>query len=157
MGRLFDALSGLLCLKRAVNYEGQAAIALEAVADPHCAQSYEFIVTAEGIIKAETVISRAVEDLLDGSPAPEVSAKFHLGVARLIATVAHRVRDERRLNRVALSGGVFQNMLLLESTRRILKQDGFEVFTHGRVPPNDGGISLGQATIANARIMAGRI
>jgi hydrogenase maturation protein HypF len=157
MGRLFDALSGMLCLKHVVNYEGQAAIVLEAVADPGCEQSYEFTVTADGIIKAEAVIRHVVEDLLDGSPAPEVSAKFHLGVARLIAEIARRVRDERCLNRVALSGGVFQNMLLLESTRRILKQDGFEVFTHSRVPPNDGGISLGQAVVANARIMAGRI
>jgi hydrogenase maturation protein HypF len=157
MGRLFDALAGLLSLKQVVNYEGQAAIALEAVADPSCAQAYEFTVTPEGIIKAEAVIHRAVEDLLDGAPASEVSAKFHLGVARLIAEIARRVREERKLSRVALSGGVFQNMLLLESTRRILMEGGFEVFTHSRVPPNDGGISLGQAAIANALFMAGRI
>lgn len=158
MGRLFDALSSLLDLKQTVNYEGQAAIELEAIADPDCAHSYEFEMTAEGsLVKAEAVIRRAVEDLLDGLPAREVSAKFHLGVARLITAIAHRVRDERRLNRVVLSGGVFQNMLLLKHARRMLKQDGFEVFTHSRVPPNDGGISFGQAAIATARIMAGRI
>ena len=66
------------------------------------------------IIKAETVIHRVVEDLLNGVSAAIVSAKFHLGVAELILSVAHRIRDERRLNRVALSGGVFQNMFLLE-------------------------------------------
>jgi hydrogenase maturation protein HypF len=157
MGRLFDALAGLLCLKQTVNYEGQAAIALEAIADPVCAQGYEFNVTPDGIIRAEAVIRRVVEDLLDGVPAALVSAKFHLGVAQLIAEIACRIREERRLDRVALSGGVFQNMLLLENTRRILKADGFEVFTHSRVPPNDGGISLGQATVANALITAGRI
>jgi hydrogenase maturation protein HypF len=158
MGRLFDAVSGLLCLKNVINYEGQAAIELEAIADSHYTQSYEFELEAEGhIIKAEAVIRRLVGDLLDGLPAPKVSAKFHLGVARLIASIARRIREGRRLNRVVLSGGVFQNMLLLEYTCRILKADGFEVFTHSRVPTNDGGISLGQAAIANARITAGRI
>jgi len=158
MGRLFDALASLLNLKHSVNYEGQAAIELEAIADQHCTQSYEFEVTPDNhLIKAEAVIRRAVEDLVEGVSPQEVSAKFHLGVARLIAEIARRVRDERRYNRVVLSGGVFQNMLLLEATRRILKQDGFEVFTHNRVPPNDGGISFGQAAIANARLAAGRI
>ena len=158
MGRLFDALASLLNLKHVVNYEGQAAIELEAVADQHCAQGYEFEVTADGhLIKAEAVIRRAVEDLLEGVSPQKVSAKFHLGVARLIGEIARRVRMERSYNRVVLSGGVFQNMLLLEATRRILKAQGFEVFTHTRVPPNDGGISLGQAAIATARLAAGRI
>jgi hydrogenase maturation protein HypF len=158
MGRLFDALSSLLGLTTVVNYEGQAAIALEAIADPRCTQSYEFEMTSDGrVIRAEAVIRRAVEDLLDGVLPAVVSAKFHHGVARLITTIACRVRDERQLNRVVLSGGVFQNMFLLESTRRMLEQVGLEVFTHKRVPPNDGGISFGQAAVANARITAGRI
>ena len=158
MGRLFDAVSGLLGLRGVVNYEGQAAIELEALADRDGDQSYEFELGAkESTIKAENVIRRAVEDLLDGVPPAIVSGKFHLGVARLIGSLALRLRDKRRLNRVALSGGVFQNMLLLEMTCQLLKQDGFEVFTHARVPPNDGGISLGQAAVANARIASGRI
>jgi hydrogenase maturation protein HypF len=158
MGRLFDALASLLGLKTVVNYEGQAAIALEAIADPACTESYEFEIASDGqIITAEAVIRQAVEDLLNGVLPEEVSAKFHLGVARLITTIACRARDERRLNRVVLSGGVFQNMLLLESTRRMLERVGLEVFTHKRVPPNDGGISFGQAAVANALIMAGRI
>jgi hydrogenase maturation protein HypF len=158
MGRLFDALASLLNLKHSVNYEGQAAIELEAIADQHCTQGYEFEVTADGhLIKAEAVIRRAVEDLLEGVSTQKVSAKFHLGVAHLINEMARRIRDERRYNRVVLSGGVFQNMLLLEATRRILIAQGFEVFTHNRVPPNDGGISLGQAAIVNARLAAGRI
>ncbi|MBC7929286.1 MAG: carbamoyltransferase HypF [Rubrivivax sp.] len=158
MGRLFDAVAALLGVRNAVNYEGQAAIELEALADPSCVQSYEFGFDAGGsIIRAETVIRRAVEDLLDGRSAQEVSAKFQLGVAHLIAAVARRVRDERQLGRVALSGGVFQNMFLLDNVCRMLRRDGFEVFTHSRVPPNDGGISFGQAAIANARIVAGRV
>ena len=158
MGRLFDAVSALLELRSTVNYEGQAAIELEAIADVSCERSYEFEFGAAGsIIKAEAVIRCAVEDILDGCPPAQVSAKFQTGVAHLIAVVARRVRDERGLNRVALSGGVFQNMFLLERVGRALRADGFEVFTHSRVPPNDGGISFGQAAIANARIMAGRI
>ena len=158
MGRLFDAVSALVGLRGAVNYEGQAAIELEALADASCDGQYEFGFDAGGsIIRAEPVITRAVADILDGRPAPEVSAKFQTGVARLIAAVARRVRDERRLGRVVLSGGVFQNVFLLGRVRRLLARDRFEVFTHCRVPPNDGGISFGQAAIANARSAAGRI
>ncbi len=156
MGRLFDAVAGLLCVRSAVNYEGQAAIELETVADRACAQGYEFGLE-DGVIKAEGVVRAAVEDLLEGLAPETVSAKFHLGVASLIASVARRVRDAQRINRVVLSGGVFQNMLLLERASRLLRREGFEVFTHSRVPPNDGGISLGQAAVANARLLAGRI
>ncbi|MDT5271265.1 MAG: hydrogenase maturation protein HypF [Acidobacteriota bacterium] len=158
IGRLFDAVAGLLCLRSSVNYEGQAAIELETLADRACEQGYEFRFDEDrGVIKAEGVVRAAAEDLLEGLAPTTVSAKFHLGVAALIASVACRVREERRLNRVVLSGGVFQNMFLLGRARRALKCDGFEVFTHGRVPTNDGGISLGQAAIANARLAAGRI
>lgn len=154
MGRLFDAVAALLSVRSAVNYEGQAAIELEMTAQAAaCRQGYEFEIAAEGnCIKAETVIRRAVADLLDGVSTAEVAAKFHLGVAHLVARVACRARDERRINRVVMSGGVFQNMLLLRHACRLLKRDGFEVFTHSRVPPNDGGISLGQAAIASARL-----
>ncbi|HVF92057.1 MAG TPA: carbamoyltransferase HypF [Blastocatellia bacterium] len=158
MGRLFDALSGLLTLRGAVNYEGQAAIELEAVADPACSDTYDFEVAENGsIIKADPVIRCAVDDLLGGVSPGVVSAKFHLGVAGLIRSLAVRLRDERRLGRVVLSGGVFQNMFLLSRVCRMLRQDGFEVFTHSRVPPNDGGISLGQAAIAAAHLASGRI
>jgi hydrogenase maturation protein HypF len=158
MGRLFDALSALLGVRSAVNYEGQAAIELEAIAENCYIDGYEFDINGrEGTIKAESVIRGAVADLLDGLPPGIVSAKFHIAVAGLILKIARAVRRERRLNRVALSGGVFQNMLLLESSRRMLRHDGFEVFTHSRVPPNDGGISFGQAAIANARLASGRV
>ncbi len=158
MGRLFDAVSSMLGLRNAVNYEGQAAIELEAIADPACIQRYDFEITAGGsIIKTEAVIKSAVEDLLDSVSPREVSAKFHLGVAHLITEVARDTRDKRQLNRVVLSGGVFQNMFLLENVCRMLSRDGFEVFTHSRVPTNDGGISLGQAVIAGAHLASGRI
>jgi hydrogenase maturation protein HypF len=152
MGRLFDAVASLVGLRNAIHYEGQAAIELETIADRSVTSSYEFQIAGRGIINADAVIRRAVEDLLDGRPAPEVSAKFHLAVARLIVTVARQTRDQRRLDRVALSGGVFQNLFLLERASRMLAAEGFEVLTHSRVPTNDGGISLGQAAVANARI-----
>jgi len=157
MGRLFDAVSGLLCLRNTVNFEGQAAIELEAIANKAAAKSYEFTLGDDGIIKAESIFKQAVEDLLDGVSAAEVSARFHLAVANLIVEVATLTRDERGLNRIALSGGVFQNMFLLERTRESLERCDFEVLTHSRVPCNDGGISLGQAAIANARLQDGRI
>jgi hydrogenase maturation protein HypF len=158
MGRLMDAVSSLVGLRDRISYEGQAAIELEAIAEPGCSLAYEFELSEGGsIIKAEPVIRRAVEDLLDGASAASVSAKFHIGVVNLIVRVAQRIREERRLDRVVLSGGVFQNMLLLEKSCQRLKGEGFEVFTHSRVPTSDGGISLGQAAVANARIKAGKV
>ena len=158
MGRLFDAVSSLLGVRSQVNYEGQAAIELEAMTDGICAEGYEFGIGGDGIvIDARGVIRNAVEDLLNGTSPPVVSAKFHFAVARLIVSIAEEIRNERKLSRVALSGGVFQNLLLLERTLEMLRASGFQVFTHSRVPTNDGGISLGQAAVANARIKLGRI
>ncbi len=158
MGRLFDAVASLLGVRAQVNYEGQAAIELEAMADRNCTGGYEFqIGPTEKAIEAGPAIRSAVEDLLDGVPAAVVSARFHSGVANLIVSIAERVRNERKLNRVVLSGGVFQNMLLLGKTCEMLRLSGFQVFTHARVPTNDGGISLGQAAVATARIKSGRI
>jgi hydrogenase maturation protein HypF len=155
MGRLFDAVASLLGLRDAVNYEGQAAIELEAIADQQTADAYEFSVEGE-IINAEPVIQQAVTDLLNEVKPEVVSAKFHVGVARLIEAVACCAREAHHLNRVVLSGGVFQNVYLLEQSSRRLEAAGFEIFTHHRVPTNDGGIALGQAAVANARLQARR-
>jgi len=151
MGRLFDAISSLLRLRDATNYEGQAAIELEQIADLDCAQKYQFEVCEdESIIRAAPVIRSAVEDIIGGFSPAEISAKFHLGVADLIVNMAVKIRDKQKLNRVVLSGGVFQNVYLLRASLSGLENAAFEVFTHCRVPTNDGGISLGQAAIANA-------
>jgi hydrogenase maturation protein HypF len=158
MGRLFDAIASLIRVRDCVNYEGQAAIELEQIADRECSSAYEFDLTDDGsIVIAESIIRRAVEDLLDSVSPRVVSARFHIAVANLICSIATRLRDEQRLNRVALSGGVFQNMFLLKTTCDRLTLSGFEIFTHSRVPANDGGISLGQAAVANAQIARGRI
>lgn len=151
MGRLFDAVSGLLTLRSSVNYEGQAAIELEGIAEKVATDFYHFNVEGDEI-SAEPVVRRAVEDLLNDVPLGQIAARFHLSVAHLILNVALSVRTERKLNRVALSGGVFQNIWLLDRVTQLLRENRFEVFTHSRVPANDGGISLGQAAVANARL-----
>lgn len=156
VGRLFDAVSSLLRLRDTTNYEGQAAIELEQIADPATSDKYELEVSEDGsIIRAQEVIRRTVEDLLSGVSPQIISARFHLGMAELIARLCVRIRDEHKLNRVVLSGGVFQNMFLLKAAVAMLSVADFEVFTHQRVPTNDGGISLGQAAIANRRCTAG--
>ena len=158
MGRLFDAVSSILGLGDSVNYEGQAAIALEMIADPGCCDRYQFELAADGrLMQPEPVLRQIVRDAQANIPAPVIAAKFHRAVADGVARVASRIRKAEGLKRVALSGGVFQNRLLLEWTWRQLEADGFEVYAHHRVPTNDGGLSLGQAVVAAARMQAGRI
>jgi hydrogenase maturation protein HypF len=153
MGRLFDAVASLIGLRDVARYEGQAAIELETLADERHEGGYEFSCSGE-IIAPAPVIRDIVADLVRRVPASVIAAKFHNAVASLILEVARRIRDERELHRVALSGGVFQNRLLLNRTIRLLETAGFEVFTHIRVPPNDGGVALGQAVVADAMIKA---
>jgi hydrogenase maturation protein HypF len=91
-----------------------------------------------------------VDDLIKREAAPHIAAKFHVTLAEIILTVCSRIRDLTGLGRVALSGGVFQNVLLLTQVVRRLQARGFTVYTHSQVPPNDGGIALGQVAVANA-------
>jgi hydrogenase maturation protein HypF len=110
-------------------------------------------VTGEGPFQASgaDLLHALLEDLTDGVPAPVAAARFHHGVAALIEAGCVYLRDRHGLTTVALSGGVFGNMLLLHATVTRLEARGFAVLTHSRVPCNDGGISLGQAVIAAAR------
>jgi hydrogenase maturation protein HypF len=153
-GRLFDAAAAILGVRDTINYEGQAAIELEQLADPAEAAAYPAtVVTGEGPfqVRAADLLHALVEDLTDGVQAPVIAARFHHGVAALIEAGCVSLRDRHGLATVALSGGVFQNMLLLHATVARLEARGFTVLTHSRVPCNDGGISLGQAVIAAAR------
>jgi hydrogenase maturation protein HypF len=153
-GRLFDAAAAILGVRDAINYEGQAAIELEQLADPGETGAYPAGVQAgEGPFQAcgADLLHAVVEDLTNRVPAPVIAARFHHGVAALIEVGCVRLRDRSGLDTVALSGGVFQNMLLLHATVTRLEARGFRVLTHSRVPCNDGGISLGQAVIAAAR------
>jgi hydrogenase maturation protein HypF len=155
MGRLFDAVSSLLSIRDEVRYEGQAAIELEMIADQGVKEEYSFHLhqdeTQMEIDPAE-MIRGIVGDLMDGLASSKVSGKFHRTIVRLIIETCEAIRSGERLNRVVLSGGVFQNILLLSLVTEGLKRSGFDVYTHHLVPTNDGGISLGQAVIAHMRL-----
>jgi hydrogenase maturation protein HypF len=103
------------------------------------------------IVRGTDLILAVVEDLRAGSEAGVIAARFHNTLAGIIAGMCSTIRSRRGLKIVALSGGVFQNLLLLGRTVAGLEQDGFRVLTHSRVPTNDGGISFGQAAFAAAR------
>jgi len=153
-GRLFDAAAALLGVRDTINYEGQAAVELEQLADPGEAGEYPAAVDAgEGPFQARgaDLLHAVIEDRTGRVPAPVIAARFHHGVAALIENGCLLLRDEHGLGTVALSGGVFQNRLLLRATVTRLEARGFRVLVHSRVPCNDGGISLGQAVAAAAR------
>jgi hydrogenase maturation protein HypF len=149
-GRLFDAAAALVGLSDTVSYEGQAAIELEQLADPGVTLAYPCGVEG-GLIDGAELMAALAGDLVDRRPLPEAAAAFHNGLAAALVKVAMQAAEAHRLGTVALSGGTFQNRLLVEGVARRLHEAGLEVLTHHRVPPNDGGISLGQAVVANAR------
>jgi len=154
-GRLFDAVASILGIRHEITYEGQAAIELEAAAsyDPGT-YPFESVGSDPFEIDLRSMIRSVTNDFLDGAPIPAISARFHRTMGQLIADACVRIRESAGLNRVCLSGGTFQNLRLLDHSVTGLRERGFEVFVHHRVPPNDGGLSLGQAMIANHRLTA---
>jgi hydrogenase maturation protein HypF len=152
MGRLFDAVASIAGVRQSVNYEGQAAIELEALADGEATGDWRFEIrsSAEGpaIIQATPIIWAVVEAVRAGVPVSIISARFHHALAAMVRDVCILIRNERDLNEVALSGGVFQNVTLLRRTLELLRSTGFTIYTHRLVPPNDGGLALGQAAVA---------
>jgi hydrogenase maturation protein HypF len=157
-GRLFDAVAALLGVRDAINYEGQAAIELEQVADVREHGSYPAAITGDGELRlaGADLVRAAAEDLCAGVSVPVIAARFHNGVAASIAAMCARLREQTGLGIVALSGGVFQNLLLTRRVERGLAELGLRVLVHSRVPCNDGGISLGQAAVAGARARLAR-
>ncbi len=151
MGRLFDAVSALLGICRVSHYEGQAAIELEGVAREEVCPSYRYEYK-DDIIKVDRIFMGIIEDLKEKRSAAFISSRFHSTISDIIFDVCIKIKDKTGLSRVALSGGVFQNMILMSKVFYGLKERNFEVFIHRRVPTNDGGISLGQAVIANSKI-----
>jgi hydrogenase maturation protein HypF len=152
-GRLFDAVSGMLGVRDTINYEGQAAVELEQLADPEEKAGYRAGVSGDAPFRVAgaDLVHAAADDLARGVERPVIAARFHHGVAGLIEEGCRVVRDRSGLGVVALSGGVFQNLLLLTDVVARLEGAGFRVLTHAQVPCNDGGISLGQAVIAAAQ------
>ncbi|WP_309141358.1 carbamoyltransferase HypF [Streptomyces composti] len=165
MGRLFDAVASLSGVCHHAGYEAQAAIELEAAAvaagavpeDPR----YAFDLTGEGppdgpslTADPAPLLAAVAADVRQGVPAPVIAARFHLAVARMVRAVCRAAREASGLHTVALTGGVFANTLLSSACARGLREDGFTVLRHREIPPNDGGLALGQLVVA-ARTGAG--
>ncbi|HXO51498.1 MAG TPA: carbamoyltransferase HypF, partial [Mycobacterium sp.] len=153
MGRLFDAVSALAGVRQVVAYEAQAAIEFEGLARGiDCGTTaYAFGIDHRGpttLIDPAPVLQAVIRDRRADVPAGLIGARFHHAVAGLIVDIAEGERDASQT--VALSGGVFQNALLLRLALKGLRNKGFEVITHRRVPPNDGGIALGQLLVGNS-------
>jgi hydrogenase maturation protein HypF len=182
MGRFFDAVSALLGIKTDISYEGQAAIELEYNSDIHNAKPYNIDLCSQKVLSASTpistsisaatprsdssvidstgfvvktdcIIKQIVSDLQDNKSVAYISSRFHSTIAEIILQGCKIVRNSSGLNSVVLSGGVFQNMTLLRMTVDRLKENGFIIYTHSEVPANDGGIALGQAMMALAKIV----
>jgi hydrogenase maturation protein HypF len=136
-----------------VNYEGQAAIELEQLADGRERGAYRARVEPGDpfTVRGADLIRAMAEDMAAGTGREVVAARFHNGVTALIEEGCALLRERHGLDTVALSGGVFQNLLLLHAATARLEPLGFRVLVHSRVPCNDGGISLGQAVIAAAQ------
>ena len=147
-GRLFDACSALLGVRERVGYEGQAAIELEHLAATVPAAAYECAIDL-GVIRGADLVAAAHDDLAAGRDRAEIAAAFHEGVAAAFATACSQAAGA---GTVVLSGGCLQNLRLLDSLRTRLEQSGFRVLSHAAVPPNDGGVSYGQAAVAAARL-----
>jgi hydrogenase maturation protein HypF len=154
MGRLFDAVAALTGVRGVIEYEAQAAIDLEMVAyvAPDETGYYPFAVKKQGdtsFISVKSLFNAVIEDIRKKTSHAIISAKFHNTVAQMILETCQSILTKTKINEVALSGGVFQNRLLLRKATALLESAGFKVYTHRQVPCNDGGISLGQAVIAN--------
>ncbi len=151
-GRLFDSVAAVIGIRGKVNYEAQSAIELEMLARSSCdAGAYPFDYRRENTgweIGTRSLFSAIVEDLARNAARETIGRRFHNGLVDAFSRVLCEVREESAIHRVCLSGGVFQNVLVLEGMVRRLQADGFEVFAQAEVPAGDGGLSLGQALVA---------
>jgi hydrogenase maturation protein HypF len=153
MGRLFDAVSSLVGLCQENTYEGQAAVRLEVAARgaSNRVSGYPWKLTEQDgrlIADPGPMITDILDDLARGRPKAEIARRFHRSVVDLVVRCCRWIRQKEGLNQVALTGGSFQNAILAEETVHRLRRGGFQVLTHRRVPPNDGGLALGQAAVA---------
>ncbi|MDQ3302284.1 MAG: carbamoyltransferase HypF [Actinomycetota bacterium] len=153
-GRLFDTVAALVGVPgtERTTYEGQAAVELELAADGPADQGYPFRLRPESggwILETGGIVAGVVEGLLSGREVGEISSRFHRTMAEAVVAGCEEVREVGGTTAVALSGGTFQNMLLLEQVIELLEGKGFQVYRHCRVPTNDGGLALGQAVLAD--------
>ena len=157
-GRLFDAVAALIGIRQQVNYEAQAAIELEmAIGESQDENGYPLELAPDGdgwIIGTGPLFESLLDDLRGNLPAATISRRFHNGLVEAFVKVALLLREKTALNRVCLSGGTFHNVYLSQRLEARLSEKGFEVFTQKEVPSGDGGLSLGQALVAAARLRA---
>jgi hydrogenase maturation protein HypF len=154
MGRLFDAVAALAGVRDDALYEGQAAIELEAIADPAAEDSYGFgFIEEDGMLLVDSapVLEAVLDDVADGTAPQVISTRFHRAVVAAVVDGCLRLAPGLGTRTVALSGGVFMNRLVVTGAVRGLKEAGLEPLVHRRLPANDGGIAFGQAVVAWAR------
>jgi len=154
MGRLFDAVSGLLGICKKRTYEGQPAVELEGSADVLEKGEYDPSILVHGhevLIGGAKILAQAYDDFQTGTTREKVAMRFHRTIARATADAAGTVAQTMGCDRICLTGGCFQNKLLLEDTVAFLKKTGLKTFVHRRIPPNDECVSYGQLVIAGAR------
>lgn len=147
MGRLFDAASALIGVRQVATYEGQAAIELEALADPAETGAYPFEIQGD-TISARPLWEGLLADWRAGTPVQSLAARFHNSIAFLTVDLCRQARAETGSATVALSGGVWQNRFLIERTLPVLQKENFQILTHKKLPPNDGCIALGQVMVS---------
>ena len=153
-GRLFDAVSALLDIRKESDYEGQAAVEMESLADEGINTPYPFDIMEKNgisIVSFKNMFRSMATDIIGEAPVSYIAGRFHATIADVILAICRQLVQETDINRVVLSGGVFQNRLLLEKTIRLLEAEEMTVLIHHNVPANDGGIALGQAVIASSR------
>ncbi len=158
MGRLFDAVSALIGIKTHISYEGQAAIELEYYAEEtDNLEPYHIELACPEkllIVKTGGIIEQLVKDTDEGKSKEHISSRFHLTMAQVVLQGCMEIRGEGGGDRVVLSGGVFQNITLLKLCTALLEKNNFKVYTHSKIPANDGGIALGQAMMALAECVS---
>ena len=159
MGRLFDAVASLANVRHENNYEAQAAIEMEALVDTNETRSYPFEIIhaqeeSQGQINVIPIIKAVRYDALQKTSPSIIAARFHNTIALIVLQTAQLIRQQTGINRIVLSGGVWQNYYLLHQSHDMLTKDNFVVYTHSQVPTNDGGIALGQAVVAAFRARA---
>jgi hydrogenase maturation protein HypF len=155
-GRLFDAVASLIGLHQVVSFEGEAAMALEAIADD-ATEAYDFSIDGHKPLQVDMrpMVRQIVDDVDRGVKQSTMAARFHNTLVRVVGDVCARMREETGLQRVCLSGGCFQNVRFLSGCLQTLRSNGFKVFFQQQVPCNDGGIALGQAAIAHGLMRRG--
>ena len=168
VGRLFDAVSAILGIRRQSSFEGEASMALEFAAEAYeqqngfqktTAKTDQLLYEEDGrlILNTKTLVQQITEARLQGEDSGRLAYRFHEVLAEQITAVCMEARNASGRQKVALSGGVFQNRLLLRLTEKRLMEEGFEVLRHRMVPPNDGGIAIGQAAYGLQQLQNGRV